>query len=330
MARTQYIVPVFIPELACGNKCIFCNQKKITGINQIPLPEEIREFISNRLSQLPARAENIEIAFFGGNFTGIDLQLQKEYLAVAQYFIDKNRASSIRISTRPDSINYQNLELLNQFAVKTIELGAQSMCDEVLLLSGRGHTAEDTVIASSMIKEHGFVLGLQMMTGLPGDTAEKTMNTAKEIIRLDATETRIYPLLVFKNTSLYDLYLSGEYSPLSLDETIKNLSPVVRLFEESDVKILRLGLHPSDGMNNGDMVAGPWHPALRQMIYTHAWNSIIRESLPQNQSLVLRVSTEQFPNALGYQRKNAGEFPKIQFTADKSIKGMHYEVDYCR
>lgn len=325
--KKHYIIPVFIPEAACPNKCIYCNQGKITGFFEIPNPEYISQFISKRLKQIPADVTDIQIAFFGGNFTGLAFEEQRKMLMVASEFTDGRRVTSIRISTRPDYIDTEKLSLLKEFPVKNIELGVQSMFDDVLQLSARGHTVEDSVKASGLIIQNGFHLGLQIMAGLPGDTPEKLIKTAERIIQLGAEETRIYPLLVFKETPLYELYLQGKYKPLSVNETIEQLAPAVLLFENAGVKILRIGLHPSEDLLHGEMVAGPWHPAMRQMIYTHAWNSVLAEY--SGKHVRIRVSTEQFPNATGFHRKNSIQFPEIQFQADQSLKGMKHEVDYC-
>ena len=329
MKKKAVIIPIFIPEMACGHQCVYCNQRKITGVSQAPSPEEVAEFIQERLLQISLETQQLQIAFFGGNFTGIPLDEQSAYLDVAQYFIDNERVDSIRISTRPDYISEDALQFLKKYSVRNIELGTQSMCDDVLRQAGRGHTIEDTIKAAALIKQHDFILGLQMMTGLPGDTAEKTLYTANEIVRLGATETRIYPLLVFRETALFDMYQSGMYSPLTIQETIERLVPVVRLFEDAKVKILRIGLHPSEDLLGGEMVAGPWHPAIRQMIYSQVWNSIIKENISNSQQLIFKVSTEQFPNAIGFRKINSNEFANIQFMADKSITGMNYEIDHC-
>jgi histone acetyltransferase (RNA polymerase elongator complex component) len=329
MKKKHVVIPVFIPEMACGHQCIYCNQRKITGIHQIPSPEQISDFIKMRLKQISSEVRHIQIAFFGGSFTGIPFEKQASFLEVAQYYIDNDRVESIRLSTRPDYVDHEQLVFLQNFSVRNIELGAQSMCEEVLTLSGRGHSASDTKRAAALIKGYGFILGLQMMTGLPSDTAEKTLHTASEIIRLEAAETRIYPVLVFRDTALFDMFQNGKYLPLTIDDTIERLVPVVRLFEQAGISILRIGLHPSQDLLGGEMVAGPWHPALRQLIYTRLWSGIISEVAPKNQHLILRVSTEQFPNAVGFSRKNAADFPNVVIQADGLMKGMQYESDYC-
>ncbi len=329
--KSTYIIPVFLPEAACPNKCIYCNQQTITSVKDVKSPSDIDNFISIRLSQIPADAQHVEIAFFGGNFTGFHVKRQKEYLEVVKRFFNDTRIRSIRISTRPDNISAENLKILQDYGVKTIELGAQSMCNDVLLKSDRGHTAEDTVIASQLILQFGFTLGLQMMIGLPGDTPEKSLVTAQQIIKLGAAETRIYPLLVFRETPLYQMFLKDEFQPLNIEQVIEIAAPVIRSFEESQVKVLRVGLHPSEDLLKGEMVAGPWHPSLRQMMYTRVWEDILKEISSGHHDYALRifVSSEQFPNAVGFKRKNALLFPNIEFKVNHSLKNMEYETDYC-
>ncbi len=329
MKKKSIIIPVFIPELACDHRCVFCNQHAITGNQQIPTTEQVSCYINEKLTQISSDVRNIQIAFFGGNFTGIPAKDQEAYLKAVWHFIDSSRVNSIRISTRPDKIDEDKLQILSHYGVKNIELGVQNMCDEVLQKSGRGHTVDDIIRASELIKKHNFILGMQMMTGLPADSAEKTFHTASEIIRLGAAETRIYPLLVLKFTSLHEQYLSGNYTPLTLDETIERLVPVVDAFENSGVRILRVGLHPSRDFLDGDLVAGPWHPSLRQMIYSRLWAKILSENSVYDRRSILKVPTEQFPNAIGYKRENAIKFPYVQFVSDKTIHGMNYEFHHC-
>lgn len=332
MGKSHYSIPIFIPEAACPNKCVYCNQSKITGVKSQPSPDEVERFIRLRLNELPEKQKSVEIAFFGGNFTGLDLKLQQLYLEKARIFISDNQVSSIRISTRPDYIDDSKLSFLKEYHVQNIELGAQSMCNDVLIMSGRGHTSEDTIHASGLIKNFGFRLGLQMMIGLPYDTPEKTLFTANEIVRIGAEETRLYPLLVFKDTPLFELYIKGGYSPLTVDDAIGQLSPIVKLFEDAGVKILRVGLHPSKDMHNGAMVAGPWHPALRQMVYTRIWDNILNDIIEKSNGkrVEIKVSSNQFPNAIGYERRNAMKYKQIVFVSDSSFQGMHYEVHHCK
>src|SRR5690606_37776040 len=204
-------IPIFLPEIACKNQCVFCNQQKITGTKHIPSAQEINSKIALHLSTI-APDTTIQIAFFGGSFTGLPLQLQEQYLGIAYSYIAQGLVSGIRISTRPDYITETNLQLLKRYGVQESELGAQSLDDDVLRLSKRGHSSDTIRNAARMIHEHGFSLGLQMMIGLPGDTYSKAMNTAESIIDCKAESTRIYPCLVIANTELARLYASKQYT----------------------------------------------------------------------------------------------------------------------
>jgi histone acetyltransferase (RNA polymerase elongator complex component) len=276
---------------------MFCNQGRISGCLHQPDQDEIREIIESRLAtMLPGN--RVEIGFFGGNFTGIDRGLQETCLSIAQEYITKGFVDGIRLSTRPDYISTDSLALLGKYSVKTIELGAQSMDDEVLRLSGRGHSATDIRYASALILKSGFRLGLQMMTGLPGDTLEKSIFTARQIVSLGASETRIYPTLVIRDTRLEELYHSGLYSPLSLDEAVAWTVPLIRIFETSGIRILRVGLHPSDYLLKGNsLVVGPFHVAFGEMVYSELWKDELRERLreaPEISDVGFRMSDVGF------------------------------------
>jgi histone acetyltransferase (RNA polymerase elongator complex component) len=302
----------------------------ITGIRNVMSQTQMQHFIETRLLLIPNSAQHIEIAFFGGNFTGMPVFEQEHFLQIAHHFLKQNKVHAVRISTRPDYIDEEVLLRMKQFGVKNIELGAQSMCNDVLVKSGRGHSTEDTIHASKMITNYNFSLGLQMMIGLPGDNKEKSIKTAERIIALKAKETRIYPLIVLKDTPLFQLFQEGNYSPLSIEHAIETMVPIVKLFEQNNVKILRIGLHPSEEISTDEIVAGPWHQAMRQLVYTEIWTEILIEANKNNeiQSKTISVSPKQFQNAIGYKRKNKLMFPHFTIVSDNNLKGMNYEIDY--
>jgi len=334
MKLQHYTIPVFIPEEACPNRCVFCNQHRIAGADCAPSVDEVVAKIDAHLLTIPVGGE-VEIGFFGGNFTGIPVEGQKAYLASVQSYISSGRIKAIRISTRPDYINREILSMLEQYHVTTIELGAQSLDDEVLLLAGRGHTAIEVHKASALIKEHGFNLGLQMMIGLPGDTAGKSLFTANEIIRLGAGCTRIYPTLVIKNTDLEQLYHEGKYQPLSLNEAISQVADLVPLFVNSGVKILRIGLHPSDGLMDGSsLVAGPFEVAFGEMVFSEIWKRIFSTMIFNNgKRNLLTITTAQGMRnaAIGYKALNKimllESFRKVVFNGSSDLKGFEYYAD---
>jgi histone acetyltransferase (RNA polymerase elongator complex component) len=329
----HYTIPIFIPELACPNRCVFCNQRNISGAICQPSDSEILEIIEKRIATISPGSE-VEIGFFGGNFTGIPLAEQEHLLKLVQLYLLQGTVSSIRISSRPDYINQQRLGLLKNYNVKTIELGAQSLDEDVLRLSDRGHTIEDVRKASGMIIDNGFSLGLQMMIGLPGDSLEKSVQTAIEIVKLGATSTRIYPTLVIKDTELEILYLEGEYQPLSLDLAINWSKTLVPIFEKASVNILRLGLHPSEGLLYGEnLIAGPFHVSFAELVYTELWNDLLRPYTngSRGDKICITVANGQVNAAVGYFGKNRdmlkNNFGKVTFCSDSLLEGREFRAD---
>lgn len=303
-ALRHYHIPIFIPDYGCPFRCVFCNQKTITSTVAIPAASEVQTHIDAWLDTIPSSDSHVEIAFFGGNFTGIPEVAQRAYLEAAYPYIQQGKVHSIRLSTRPDAISEEILLRLKQFGVQAIELGAQSMSNKVLLAVGRGHTAEDTIRASALILKHGFTLGLQMMVGLPGDDAETALKTARQIIDLGAHETRIYPLLVIKNTELEHQYRQRLYVPLSLEEAVNQTAPIYQLFEKHGVTILKVGLHPSEGFNSGEtLVAGPYHPNFRELVVSRIWGKRLEQELenrPSDRKIQITVNPHDINAVVGF------------------------------
>ena len=311
----------------------FCNQRKISGHQKSPSLIEVKKIIEEHLATIPKEDSHIEIGFFGGNFTGIEKQEQENYLKVVQPYFEKGIVKGIRLSTRPDYINQEILNLLKRHKVSTIELGAQSMDEDVLLKSGRGHTAYDVEEASKLIRENGFSLGLQMMIGLPGDSLEKSINTAKKIIELKADNTRIYPTLIIKGTKLEELYNEGLYKALSVDEAVKWSKELFLIFEKANVNIIRTGLHPSEGILGDDFIAGPFHQSFKELVLTEIWNDLFRQRFKtiSGNELIMRVSQSQLNYAIGYKGKNKVYlqklFNKVEFKTDISIFGRKLIIE---
>lgn len=270
MSKTHYIIPVFVPDLGCPHQCVFCNQKEITGLNTVPGPDQVAGIIREHLRTIKRNPETtIEVAFYGGSFTAVDQSLQKELLSQAYKFVINGLIDTIRVSTRPDAISDEIMELLSSYGVSTVELGVQSMDDEVLHKSGRGHTSRDVLRAAAFIKSWGMDLGFQLMVGLPGDTEQKAIASAVTLISLQPDLVRIYPCLVLKHTPLADLYISTEYKPLSLDEAVQRCKRLLLMFEKAGITVIRIGLQPSEQINlQGDVLAGPYHPAFRELVET--------------------------------------------------------------
>lgn len=305
-------IPIFVPHVGCPNDCAFCNQRSITGVQAAPSFAEAREIIENYLSG--GRRGDNTIAFFGGSFTGIEPSLQRGYLSVAREYLEKGVVNGIRLSTRPDYIDDKRLDLLKEYGVTNIELGAQSMDDEVLKSSNRGHSSEDVRRASEKILERGFILGLQMMTGLPLDTSEKAVKTSWEFIRLGASETRIYPTLVMKSTALADMLSRGEYRPQSVEEATALGAELYGIFRKNGVKVLRIGLSDSVELKDS-CIAGPYHPAMGELVESRYVRNQLDEMV-ENNRLEIRSPKRYFSKIIGNRRCNADYFKEkeIDFT----------------
>lgn len=284
------VIPVFIPEKACPFRCVYCNQYHITQCTCSVEPDDVKQQIDNYLRTIPPYA-HVRLGFFGGSFTGMPITEQNRYLQVAQPYIESGRIREIQLSTRPDYINEEILQNLQAHHVTTIELGAQSLDDEVLRLSGRGHTAAEVEQASALIRSYQFKLGLQMMLGLPGDTRDKALATARRIVELGAQCTRIYPTLVIKDTELETMYREGRYQPLTMDEAVAQAADVMEIFEQAGVQILRVGLHPSEGLiSRESLVAGPFHVSFKELVETERWRRRLVAALGDRQGGILQLT----------------------------------------
>ena len=275
MTPKRRIIPVFVPHVGCPNNCVFCDQKKISGSLLPASPEDVSRAIENAAAVIP-KGETAELAFYGGSFTAIPAAEQEALLAAARKY---DVVGPIRVSTRPDRIDAEALALLKKYGVGTVELGAQSMDDEVLRLSGRGHKAADTERAAKLVKASGFDLILQMMTGLPGDTAEKSFATARRIAALGPDGVRIYPTVIIRATPLEDMWRAGLYKEHTVFEAVEWCVPVVQTFWEGNITIIRLGLNPTDDLSGGQAVAGAYHPALGTLVYSRLYYERARELL---------------------------------------------------
>jgi histone acetyltransferase (RNA polymerase elongator complex component) len=333
MNKKHFNIPIFIPELACPFQCIYCDQRKISGVNRLPDDGEIIALIEKYLLTIPTGSE-IQLAFFGGNFTGIPADQQEHYLRLAEPFISSGKIGSIRISTRPDYIRDDLLHLLKQHGVQSIELGAQSLDDEVLKLSKRGHTARDTEMASKKIRDFGFSLGLQMMIGLPGDTLEKSVSTARRIVELGAADTRIYPTLVIKDTVLERMFWEKSYTPLRLEEAVMWCTAILPVFEKAGVNVLKMGLHPSEGLLTGaNLVGGPFHPSFRELVESAIWNEILKPLTDQKaKTIEILVPPDQINYATGYHGSNKkmleNYYSKVKFRSSDQLTGRSIKVHF--
>ncbi len=311
--KKQYIIPIFVPHLGCPNDCIFCNQKSISGQKKQMTKETAKKIIDDYLESIKNEDAEIEIAFYGGSFTAIEPSLQEELLETAYEYIKDGKVESIRISTRPDAINKKILKRLKKYKVKTIELGVQSANDYILKRTNRGHTFEDVKKASKMIRWNGFKLGHQMMVGLPESTKIDEINTAKALIKLKPKMIRIYPVLVIKNTKLEKEYKEGKYDPLPLVQAVETCKELVRMFADKKIDIIRVGLQNTDEITNPEMpnsevVAGPYHPAFRQLVESAMWYDAIVGKIKKLNIKVKEVEVTVNPidsnNVIGHKKEN--------------------------
>lgn len=300
-------VSLFVPHLGCPNSCIFCNQKTISGKTEPLKCEDIVNAVEIAKQGVYDK-ENSEIAFFGGSFTAIDRNEMVSFLETAKPFVGTD-FNGIRISTRPDCIDEEILSLLKKYGVTAIELGAQSMCDDVLQKNERGHRSEQTEKASELIKQFGFSLGLQMMTGLYGSNRQKDVYTAQKFVQLKPDTVRIYPTVVLENTVLCDYYKKGIYIPPTLEEAVDLCSELLKLFYDNSIRVIRLGLHSGGNVEEG-FVAGVYHPAFRELCEGEIYKRIIEEklsSLPEGE-YNLAVKKGEVSKAVGQKKCNTRYF----------------------
>ncbi len=301
MIKNHANISVFVPHLGCPNKCSFCNQHYIARTSSLPNADTVKNAVETAVNSKNYNAANTEIAFFGGSFTAIDRVYMLCLLKAAFVFVQNGTVSGIRISTRPDCIDGEILEILKKYGVTAIELGAQSMCDEVLSLNMRGHTAADVVKASKMIKQYGFSLGLQMMTGLYGDTDEKALETAKKIIELKPDTVRIYPTIVLEDTLLADLFKVGKYIPQGLNNAVELCSELLNMFRKGNINVIRTGLHTID---EEKYVAGPWHPAFKELCDSAFYLKKAKEMIDQKGDYLIEVNSSEISKMIGQKREN--------------------------
>ena len=267
--KKHAIIPIFIPHRGCPNDCVFCNQRKITAHQTPVLTEDIHTTVETWLSTLePRHMETIELAFFGGSFTGIPMEEQTAFLQVAKSYKDTGRIHQIHLSTRPDYISREILDNLKCWGVDVIELGVQSFDEDVLRASGRGHDASCVYESSRLIQEYGFTLGIQLMIGLPGDAMEKDIYSAQETVKIGPSIARLYPTVVIRDTALYDMYLSGAYTPMAEEDAVERTKAMYQILDAAGINIIRVGLKSSDIIADTDQAIAPgtFHPAFRQLV----------------------------------------------------------------
>jgi len=334
-----FIIPVFIPLAGCPHRCRFCNQAAITGVVPHRLSAAaLEETVRTWLPRVRDRRRPVEIAFYGGNFLGLPTGQVEELLAAAAHFVRQGDAGGIRFSTRPDTISSATLHTIRDFPVAAIELGLQSMDDRVLMLNRRGHTARCTAEAAGRIKSAGYRLGLQMMTGLPGDTVRRSTRTAEEMIRLVPDTVRIYPTLVLAGSPLARQYRRGDFIPMGLEDTISLVSRLWLRFVSAGIPVIRLGLQADEALGAPDTVlSGPYHPALGERVYSCIFFDLALAALTRHpdhhRPVRLRVHPRHLSRMLGAGRRNQQrlqtlfQIPSLAIQTDEELAPHHLEVD---
>ena len=305
MSARESIIPVFVPHWGCPNDCVFCNQRRITGQREPATAQTVTDAMQ-QAAALPPGAKR-QLAFYGGSFTAIPTEQQETLLAAAKAYLDRGELTSIRLSTRPDAIDGAVLRRLKHYGVETIELGAQSMDDRVLALAGRGHTAADVANASRAIKAAGFQLILQMMTGLPGDSDEGAVETAKKLIALRPDGVRIYPTVIVKDTALCDLWRAGRYREHSVEDAVRVCARLLPLFETAGIPVIRLGLNPTEELSGGDAVGGAYHPALGELVKSRLYRNraeALLAGIEPGASVSFGVNSRELSQMIGQHREN--------------------------
>ncbi len=313
----NYNIPIFVPHRGCPFDCVFCNQKHITGQTTDVDEADVKNTIEEYLVTLPKEDAFIEVAFFGGSFTGIDISVQRKLLAAAYEYVKSGDIRGIRISTRPDYISTEILDMLTEYGVTTIELGVQSMDDEVLKCSNRGHTSQQVRSAVELIRRYPIRLGLQMMTHLPGDTDEKSIETARQIIALAPDMVRIYPTLVIKDTYLEKMYHSGGYIPHTVDEAVNLCKQLLPMFDAAGIPVIRVALAVTEEISpDGSVVAGPFHSAFRELVESAVYFDKLLDAVKGGAELI-GVNSREVSKAVGNRKCN---IEKIKETTGKIIK----------
>ena len=337
--KKQYIIPIFVPHLGCPNECTFCNQRKISGQQKKVTENDVRETIEYYLSSFKDKDAYKEVAFFGGSFTGIDVEEQNKLLEVANEYIKDKKIDGIRISTRPDYIDKRTLKRLKKYKVKTIELGVQSTNNYILEASKRGHTFEDVKKASKLIRWYGFTLGHQMMVGLPESTELDELKTAKDLIKLKPKIVRIYPVLVIKGTELEEQYKKGEYEPLTVDQAVERCKELSYLFSKHKIKVIRIGLQNTDSISdpkneNSEVVAGPYHETFRQLVESAIYYDTILDRIKKAnvkaKEIEIVVNPQNINNVVGYKRQNIEKLENlydINVVIKQDIKQVVDKID---
>lgn len=330
-SNKPFIIPIFIPHAGCPHRCVFCNQSLITGVNSRISAVNFRDSVETFLKYKSGRRGIVQIAFFGGNFLGIDMDEIKRLLAEAASFVKAGRVNSIRFSTRPDTIDRSRLGIIKNFPVSTVELGVQSMDDRVLLNTNRGHSSSDTVKAVQCLKEFDYEIGVQLMVGLPGDDPGRLLASARRVAELKPDFIRIYPTVVVAGSPLAKLYKAGSYRPLLLKEAVAQVKELYRFFRRRNIQVIRMGLQATDNLEKDSVIlAGPYHPSFGHLVYSEIFldmaMSAIKSAPPKGDRIGLHIHPRNVSKMRGLKNGNIkklrGKFhlQSIEIVADDSLK----------
>ena len=319
-------VPFFISHQGCAHSCVFCDQRTITGFSgDLPSQEEIVTKVQTWKGTAGERP--LEVAFFGGSFTAMPHQVQEHLLGTLQPMLDDGTVQSVRISTRPDYITDENVRWLKEKRVLTIELGVQSMDDQVLRESVRGHRAEESESAIRCIKSGGLEVGAQLMPGLPGDTPYKSYEALKRVIAAGADFVRIYPVVVLKGTALAERYQAGKYTPLTVDQGVQLCKILLHESLRSSVPVIRIGLQADEGLNSTTVVGGCWHPSFGRLVRSELYFDLLRSMIAGSdgtESCTIRCHPARVSEVSGQGRANlkrlGARFESTRVVAEERLK----------
>ena len=305
-----FIIPIFLPHAGCPHQCVFCNQTSITGAGRDTVsPKKVEQQIHEFLNYKANDHRPVQVAFYGGNFLGLEREYCRRLLNVAATFVNNKKINTIRFSTRPDTIDHDRIEIIKKYPIATVEIGAQSMDDRVLAMAKRGHSASDTLRAVTLLKDRHYQVGLQMMVGLPGEDEASSLFTAHRIGELEPDFVRIYPTVVLINSLLARWYQNGSYHPWTLERSIAHVTTLYLFFKKKNIPVIRMGLQAAKDLDSGSAVlAGPYHPAFGHMVHSKIFLDMAIELMERtslsHHTLTLKIHPKSMSKIRGLKNSN--------------------------
>jgi histone acetyltransferase (RNA polymerase elongator complex component) len=328
------IIPFFIHHRGCPHRCLFCNQAGIAGPNREDSDDPVTDLgrtIDRWLERSPQHG-NVQVAFYGGSFTCLDEDVQAGLLERVSPYRKSGLVQSIRLSTRPDCINDEIADFLIAAGVRTVEIGAQSMNDQVLQKAGRGHTVEQVISAVRLLCARGVETGIQLMAGLPGESTRSFLDGVRSVIGLSPHLVRLYPTLVLKHTELAQLYHNSDWRPLSLERAVSLIARAWTMFDDQRIRVIRMGLQPTAELET-QLIAGPYHPAFGELVRSRCWYRKIRPllvSAGRERTLRLAINDRDHSALAGRKRENLKRLEslvngaRLQVEIDASVERGDY------